>query len=98
MTGKMKNLRVSQAVLEKLKNRHKVSLTEVEHAFANRKKGLLTDTRAQHATDPPTVWFIACTNHGRMLKIVYIQQGLEIHVKSAFEPNEEELRIYEKYA
>ena len=29
-----------------------------------------------------------------MLKIVYIQIGMEIHLKTAYEPNEEENQIY----
>lgn len=98
MAGKMKNLRVSAEVLEKLTKKHHVTVTEVEHAFSNRSKGLLFDTREEHKTDPPTLWFIACTNKGRLLKVVYIQIGSEVHLKSAFEPNADEIRIYDKYA
>lgn len=96
--GVMKNLKISDDVLEKITKEHNVKVSEVEHAFANRCAGLLEDKRAQHRTDPPTLWFVAPTNAGRRLKIVYMQIGLEIHLKSAFDPNAEEERIYAKYA
>jgi hypothetical protein len=96
--GVMKNLKISDDVLEKITKEHNVKVSEVEHAFANRYAGLLEDKRAQHRTDPPTLWFVAPTNAGRQLKIVYMQIGLEIHLKSAFDPNAEEERIYAKYA
>jgi uncharacterized DUF497 family protein len=98
MAGKLTNLKISPEVLEKITKRHNVTVSEVEHAFANRIKGLLKDNREQHKTDPPTLWFVACTNAGRLLKIVYIQAGHDIHLKSAFDPNEDEKRIYDKYA
>jgi hypothetical protein len=46
---------------------------------------------------PPTLWFIAETNKGRMLKIVYIQYGSEIHLKSAFDPNVVEIGVYARH-
>jgi uncharacterized DUF497 family protein len=96
--GVMKNLKISDDVLEKITKEHNVKVSEVEQAFANRCAGLLEDKRVQHRTDPPTLWFVAPTNAGRRLKIVYMQIELEIHLKSAFDPNAEEERIYAKYA
>jgi uncharacterized DUF497 family protein len=96
--GVLKNLKISDDVLEKITKRHNVNILEVEQAFSNRYAGLLEDKRFQHKTNPPTLWFLAPTNAGRRLKIVYMQIGLEIHVKSAFEPNTEEERIYMKFA
>lgn len=90
----MKNLIVTDAIKTKLKARHKVELREVEQCFDNKLGRLLTDTRALHKTNPPTLWFIAETNKGRALKIVYIQIEMEIHLKTAYEPNEEEKKIY----
>jgi len=55
------------------------------------------DTREEHASDPPTLWFITETYWGRKLKVVFIQKGEDIHVRTAYEPNEAELRIYRKY-
>ena len=31
------------------------------------------DTREQHRSDPPTLWFVAPTSQGRLLKIVFIK-------------------------
>jgi len=58
---------------------------------------LLFDTRANTKTIPPTLWFIAPTNKNRKLKIVYIQKGLQLILKTAYEPNEVELAIYERF-
>lgn len=93
----MKNLVVSEAVKTKLQKKHQVTLREVEHCFFNRKGRLLYDNRALTKTNPPTLWFIAQTNQNRKLKIVYIQKGLQVILKTAYEPNEEELAIYERY-
>ena len=93
----MKNLVVSEAVRTKLQKKHQVTLREVEHCFANREGRLLYDNRALTKTNPPTLWFIAQTNQNRKLKIVYIQKGLQVILKTAYEPNEEELAIYERF-
>lgn len=92
----MKNLSISGAVENKLKNKHQVERREVEHCFENRLGRLLEDTRARHKTQPPTLWFLAKTNQGRVLKVVYIQSGTMIDLKSAFEPNTAELMLYAK--
>lgn len=70
---------------------------EVEQCFDNRTGRLLTDIRAKHKSNPPTLWFLAPTNKGRMLKIVYIQGDPHIDLRSAFEPNDVEIAIYAKY-
>ena len=93
----MENLFITSKVLEKLKNKHAIVRAEVEHCFANINGDLLTDNRELRRTNPPTLWFIARTNMGRLLKIVYIQKGSEIHLKSAFEPNAIEISIYAKH-
>ena len=93
----MKNLVVSQAVENKLERDHGVNLSEVRQCFLNRKGRLLTDTRAPNRTNPPTLWFIADTNKARALKIVYIQIGLQVHLKTAYEPNDVERAIYSKH-
>ena len=88
---------ISQAILAKLASKHAVSRKEVEECFENRDGRLLSDSREDHRTDPPTLWFIAETNHRRFLKVVFVQRGRSIFLKSAFEPFPEELRIYRKY-
>lgn len=93
----MKNLVVSATVEAKLKNKHGVTIAEVRQCFLNKNGRLLTDNRALTKTNPPTLWFIADTNKARALKVVYIQDGLQVHLKSAYEPNEVETAIYLKY-
>ena len=89
---------ISPAVLAKLQNKTpQVTKREVEQCFENKSGRLLRDTREKHRTDPPTLWFIAKTNQNRALKIVYIQIGADVHLKSAFEPNADEIFIYGKY-
>lgn len=45
---------------------------------------------------PPTQWFIAETNQGRLLKIVFIEfDSGEICIKTAYEPNKKEQEIYQ---
>lgn len=93
----MKNLLISPGVLKKLKDSHEVIRVEVEQCFSNRTGKLLTDNRAFNKTNPPTLWFIACTNKGRALKVVYIQKGQTVELRTAYEPNEVELGIYKRH-
>ena len=88
------NLKISEAIDKKLAHKHGVSRSEVEQCFMNRTGKLLVDSREDHKTDPPTLWFLSRTNRGRCLKVVYIQNGPNITLKSAFEPNDDEMRIY----
>lgn len=93
------NLNISDAIADKLNEKHSVTKDEIEECFYNRIKGLLEDTREQHKTNPPTMWFIAETNEGRSLKVVFIELvNGTYEIKTAYEPNEDEVRIYEKYA
>ncbi len=92
-------LLVSDKIARKLKDRHQVTESEVLECFANRVRKALVDDREEHRTDPPTQWFIAETDAGRRLKVVYIQLNTEdVALRSAYEPNTEEERIYNKFA
>lgn len=89
---------ISPQVLSKLANKTPpVTKREVEQCFDNRVGGLLFDTREDHKTNPPTQWFIAQTNSNRELKIVFMQKGLNVVIKTAYDPNVDERFIYEKY-
>jgi uncharacterized DUF497 family protein len=90
-------IRVSTRILEKLARKHNVKKEEVDQCFANRNGKYLRDPRAEHQTNPPTQWFIAETDFGRRLKVVFIRNGSDVDIKSAFDPNQEELRIYAKF-
>jgi uncharacterized DUF497 family protein len=93
------NLHMSDQIAKKLANKHDVTFSEIKECFLNRCKGLLEDTREQHKTRPPTLWFIAETNDGRILKIVFIElENRKYEIKTAYEPNHIEVKIYEDYA
>jgi len=91
-------INASAKVAEKLAKKHNVKIEEVVQCFANKedRANYLRDTRWQHETEPPTQWFISETDYGRKLKVVFIRKGGDLEIKSAFEPNEEEVRIYMK--
>lgn len=91
-------LKCSSAVKRKLAEKHSVSLEEVQQCFANREGGLLEDTREDHKTDPPTQWFIAETDYGRRLKVVFMLKDGDIILKTAYLPNDLEESIYRRYA
>jgi uncharacterized DUF497 family protein len=90
-------LKASIKILRKLKDKHNVEWYEVEEAFANGSGEYLEDMRTEHQTNPPTVWFIAVTNSGRLLKVILIEQfNGDLEIKSAFEPSKIEVEIYEE--
>lgn len=95
----MVQLVMTDAVREKLHNKHQVEPSEITEAFLNREKGFLEDTREEHKTDPPTQWFIAKTDKNRVLKVVFIQTSRnKIEIKTAYEPNATELKVYTDHA
>ena len=87
---------ISQEVRQKLASKiPAVSEVEIRECFENRLDDLLKDNRAEHRTKPPTMWFIAETNHLRRLKVVFIQRRSgDIIIKTAYEPDETEEWIY----
>lgn len=87
---------ISDTIRAKLAAEHDVGPPEVHQCFANRTGKLLIDTRDEHATDPPTRWFIAPTNRGRLLKVCYVPRG-HYYLRTCYEPNETELAIYRRH-
>ena len=76
-----------------------VSREEIEQCFATRTNSFLEDVREGNKTTPPTLWFISDTFMGRLLKIAFIRyEDGKIVIKTAYEPDKEELRIYKKFA
>jgi hypothetical protein len=88
---------ISEKISKKLSLKHNVMNEEVEQCFANIAGKLLLDPREEHQSDPATHWFIACTNSNRKLKVVFIPKDGKIYIRTAFPPNEAEMRIYAKY-
>lgn len=93
----MKNLIISEKTRAKLTDKHKVSEREVEQCFENIEGPLLIDSREDHKSDPPTLWFISRTNKNRLLKVVYIQRGASVHLRTCYAPNETEMHIYSSH-
>ncbi len=86
---------ISKRVQEKLEDKHGgVSMEEIRQCFANIEGNILYDTRAQHITNPITRWFISETNFGRQLKIAYIEREGNIHIKTAYAPDDAERKAY----
>lgn len=88
---------ISQKTLEKLATKHNVTADEISQCFANRNGCFLIDTREEHASEPKTQWFLSETDYGRLLKVAFILKDGDVYLRSAFTPNENELRIYKKY-
>ena len=89
---------ISPAVLAKLAGKARpVTPEEIEECFATRTGVYLIDDREEHASDPPTRWFISETYFGRKLKIAFIPRGADIHIRSAFDANQKWIEIYDQY-
>ena len=94
----MKNLIVSAAILEKLQHKHAVTLRDVEQCFENKCGVYLQDTRENHRTDPPTLWFVAPTSAGRVLKLMLVYRDGSVYLKSAYDATPEIQALYERFA
>jgi len=57
----------------------------------------LIDDREDNRTDPETLWFIAETNKGRLLKVCFMFMDGNVHIKTTYEPNEVEIEVYETH-
>lgn len=89
---------ISPRVREKIANKNPpVTGAEIRQCFGNRLGKYLYDEREDNRTDPPTKWFIAETDFGRNLKVVFIQRDGDVFIRTAYKPNREEIRIYKKF-
>ena len=89
---------LSPKILDKLSSKHGVCEEEVAQCFANRTGKFLLDTREEHETDPPTLWFISETDFARKLKIVFICRDGNNYIRTAYPPDEKEICIYNKHS
>lgn len=91
---------IAPVIAAKIERPDHGSLTrkEIEQCFENHCGGYCTDSREEHRTDPPTLWFVGETNQRRRLKIVFIQVGSDIVLKSAYPASPEVERIFNKYS
>ncbi len=82
---------------EKLKEKHNIEIYEVVQCTDTLERKFLEDDREQHRTDPATLWFISETYRHRLLKVVFVQVDNNIYIKTAYDPNEVERKIYEQH-
>jgi uncharacterized DUF497 family protein len=87
-------LLISSKVKSKLLEKHRVTEKEIGECFLNRERTALKDDREEHQTEPPTLWVIAKTDHLRELKLVFMVTDRGIILKTAYEPNQQEIQIY----
>jgi hypothetical protein len=95
----MENLLITNAVEIKIRVKHGLSRRDIEECFSNIERERLEDNRVEHKTDPVTQWFIAQNNFGKHIKVVFmlLEDGRSL-LKTAYCPNDDEIRIYMKYA
>jgi uncharacterized DUF497 family protein len=88
----------SPAILQKLDEKHGVSLDEVYECFENNDGQTLIEEREQHKTVPETEWFISQTRRGRTLKVcfVFVDELNTVFVKTAYDANDVEIRLFER--
>lgn len=89
---------ISATVSSKLLYKHNVTREEISECFDNRCGDLLIDDREDHRRNPPTLWFVAETRKGRLLKVVFQVRDGNCHIITAYEANSTEIRIYETKA
>ena len=94
----MINLELHTSIVQKINNQHNVIENEVRQCFYNITNGFLIDDREDHRTDPPTLWFVAETDEGRLLKIICIhhKDRNQFILKSAYDANPATLALYQK--
>ena len=92
----MPRIVISETIRAKLAGEHDIGVPEVHQCFTNRTGELLLDTREQHKTDPATLWFVAPTNRGRLLKVCFVPDG-DYFLRTCYEADETELALYRKH-
>ena len=87
----------TDAVKSKLWDERDLSFEEVLEAWESCSGPWFIDDRARNRSNPPTVWALPCTDLGRLLKLVVIphrEKGISV-LRTAFEPDEDEVKLYE---
>lgn len=88
------NLVIAPDIRDKLESKHHVKEGEVHECFFNRDGPYLFEGEEDHQTDPPTEWFLAQTDRGRLLKVIFVFRDGNIYLKSAFDANAKAQQIY----
>lgn len=87
---------ISTKIELKLATKHNVNREEVEQCISNLDENdrLFEDDREGNQTIPPTFWFISETDNGRKLKVVVVPKNGDLYLKTAYEANNAELKLY----
>lgn len=91
----MNSIVISDSILIKLRDKHQVVRREVEQAFENKCGFFLADDREDHKSDPPTLWFVAPTNRGRLLKVAFIYRDGKVFLRTAYDADAAARSIYD---
>ena len=95
------SLYLSPSVRAKLRQPDRsVTESEILECFASRERSFLIDNRPEHQTPIPTQWFVAETNFGRVLKVVFIYDTAKrvTEIKTAYAATAQIQDIYLKYS
>jgi len=90
------DFKITDRVLRKLRDQHDVERDEVGECFLNRAGKFYSDNREDNRTNPPTYWFVAETDKGRVLKVVFVRYPDRYQIKSAFPPKDGSDVLYQK--
>jgi hypothetical protein len=73
---------------------------EVADCFANHCGGYCYDKRPQHldSNGNPTPWFVAPTNQGRILKIMFVRDSSDIYLASAYPATDAVQQMFKRHA
>ena len=85
---------ISPNVQRKLATKHNVTSDEIEQCFMNHDGAYLTDEREEHATTPPTLWFIGETDVRRRFQIVFVPEHGNLYLRTEFTPTPKQTDVY----
>jgi hypothetical protein len=77
-----------------------ISVKEVNECFSNHNGRYCTEHRAEHLPESgaPSLWFVAATNHGRELKVMFVFEDGKIFLKSAYPATTKVKEIFARHA
>jgi hypothetical protein len=94
--GVRMNLFMRPGLRKKVKENYGISFKEIKECFLNREKGFLIDERGKY--DYPSLGFVAKTDRGWKLKIIFVYNNGVYEVKAAYPAKEIEEKIYDNKA
>ena len=93
---------ISKSVREKIAhdNHGNVTEKEVSECFSNHCGRYCYEQHPEHRDRQgnPTPWFVAETNQRRLLKIMFVREGSDVELRSAYPANQRVVDIFHKFA